>query len=103
MVLELSKTDHELIDLALREDLGGERLDLTTDRLFGSEKVAGSSRVFSREDSSIIFSGLAVAQAILQKLGAEGTWQIFYHDADTVPKGSTIFEVRAPLPILLRA
>jgi nicotinate-nucleotide pyrophosphorylase (carboxylating) len=91
-----SKYVDEIIDLALREDIGAG--DITTDAIINQNDNADAF-IISKADG--IISGLPIAEMIFQKLGKNILRQQYFKDGQQVHKGDLIVEFSGHLRALL--
>lgn len=68
---QLNKIDHQLIDLALKEDLSFPYQDVTTDTLFKQQKKYKTIKIISKSDEDIVVAGLPIVSALFIKMDAE--------------------------------
>jgi len=87
----------ELIQLALREDLGSG--DITTDSIIDSEKT-GSARVIARED--FVLAGLPIFKQVFKELCHEVKFEQFFKDGDFVRNEETVCIIEGPIHIILK-
>lgn len=100
---ELNSIDHQLIDLALTEDLGRPFKDITTHTLFAGLEGLSQARVFSKETRPIMLSGLPLLKPLFAKFDANADCQIqtHYQDGESIPAGTELFSILAPAQALL--
>lgn len=94
----LSKQTHELIALALAEDIGAG--DITTAALVPKDKKA-KAQFISRE--SQVVCGHDVVQAVLSKLDANLSYQIISKEGEEVKEGTQLSIVTGSLASILSA
>lgn len=111
---KLNHADHEIIALALQEDLGSSLQDVTTDRLFtGADKIF-SARIISKHPTPLVLCGLPVVHAILARLTSvplkkfahsSNAFQITtaYHDGQIIAPGQTLLTLHSTAKTLLSA
>lgn len=88
----------ELIDMALREDLGCG--DLTSDALFSAEQL-GRGRLLAKDD--MVVAGLGVFIRTLERADTDCSAECLVADGDTVTRGAVLANVSGPVLSLLRA
>ncbi|MDJ0781466.1 MAG: carboxylating nicotinate-nucleotide diphosphorylase [Desulfosarcinaceae bacterium] len=88
----------DLIDLALREDIGTG--DITTENIVATD-MQGRGEIVAKEDA--VICGLAIARRVFARLaaGAPIDWQPQVADGDTVANGDTVLRIQGPLDLLL--
>lgn len=88
----------ELIELALREDIGSG--DITTDATV-SPDIDGTGDVIAKDD--FILAGLDVARNVFIRLDPQVFFSTTFKDGDSVKKGRIVFSVRGKLSSILKA
>jgi nicotinate-nucleotide pyrophosphorylase (carboxylating) len=86
-------TVDELIELALREDIGSG--DITTDATV-SPDIEGVGDVIAKDD--FILAGLDVARNVFIRLDPQVFFSTTFKDGDSVKKGRIVFSVRENFP-----
>jgi nicotinate-nucleotide pyrophosphorylase (carboxylating) len=97
----LNKIDHELLDLALREDLGLPYSDVTTSTLFQTSIKDYSVKIISKEKNDIVICGIPIVNALLKKLTANFKLQTYYQDGDALPSGKKLLTIKSDPKTLL--
>lgn len=88
----------ELIDMALREDLGCG--DLTSDALFSAEQL-GNGHLLAKDD--LVVAGLGVFVRTLERADTTCSVECLVADGDSVARGDILANVNGPVLSLLRA
>jgi nicotinate-nucleotide pyrophosphorylase (carboxylating) len=86
----------DLIELALREDIGSG--DLTTDTLV-EPMLDGKGQIVAKE--RIVIAGLEVAAQVFRRLDPQVVFQPAYQDGDRIEAGEIVVEVKGKLRALL--
>lgn len=86
-----------LIEMALQEDIGSG--DITTDNLIPPGQK-GTGMIVAKQP--LVIAGLDVARNVFDRLDPEIAYTPMYKDGDAVENGSTIVEMTAMLPALLK-
>jgi nicotinate-nucleotide pyrophosphorylase (carboxylating) len=103
-IWQLNAIDTQLIELALREDLGVSFCDITTITLFPEmEKKHAKAKIISKHAENIIFCGLPIIKAILNKLNSDYHLESHYQDGESVAPGETILTIEGSANALLMA
>ena len=93
----------ELIKISIKEDLGANRLDLTTKFTVEETKRVEkkTASIISKNDSSIIVCGLFLVEKIMELLSND-KFKIIYHvkDGDILNKGEKLITVIAKSEVL---
>ncbi|MBA4367445.1 MAG: nicotinate-nucleotide diphosphorylase (carboxylating) [Desulfobacterium sp.] len=87
----------DIIDLALREDIGPG--DITTDNLILDEKL-GRGIILAKQP--LILAGIEVAKEVFFHLDSKIEFHTQYKDQDKISEGATILEVCGSLRTLLK-
>lgn len=90
-------TTEELIQLALREDIG--LGDITTDNLV-RPRTRGKGTIVAKQD--LIVAGLQVAEKVFTALEPEIDFETLHADGEQVTAGSTVARIDGTLGTLLR-
>ncbi|MCB2145305.1 MAG: carboxylating nicotinate-nucleotide diphosphorylase [Deltaproteobacteria bacterium] len=90
-------TIEELIQLALKEDIGPG--DITTDNLV-APGTRGQGTITAKQD--LVIAGLQVAEKVFKTLEPEIGFEPLYADGDRIPAGSTVVRIDGTLGALLR-
>ncbi len=90
-------TVQDLIDLALREDIGPG--DITTDPIVGPG-LMGKGIVVAKED--LVIAGLDVARDVFKTLDPAIRFVSTFQDGDHVTRSSTVISIEGPLRTLLQ-
>ncbi len=98
MVTNFSAEDLQLIDLALREDIGSG--DVTSEYFVG-ENDRASARVIAKERA--ILAGTEVAAEVFRRVDPGLAIEIVQKDGTTVAGGAVVLEVRGPARSILTA
>lgn len=88
----------ELIDLALKEDIG--LGDITTDNLIEPD-AKGSAVIVAKED--LVICGFDVARRVFHRLDPRITFTPLFADGDAVATGQTVLTLEGSLIALLKA
>ena len=110
---QANEIDHNLIDLALAEDLGLPYEDLTTLCLIDPQ-TRSRARIISKHAGSIVVSGLSIVEALLYQLNAALAAvsgqkisacdiEFFYEDGAEVPPGAELLRLSGQTQTLLMA
>jgi nicotinate-nucleotide pyrophosphorylase (carboxylating) len=86
----------ELIDLALKEDIGIG--DITTENLI-SPDLRGTAAITAKEDLTIC--GFDVVRRVFQRLDPQINYTPYFSDGDTILSGQTVLELKGNLAALL--
>ena len=86
----------ELIDVALKEDIG--HSDITTENLIDADST-GVGKIIAREP--LVIAGLDTASQVFQKLDPEISFRSNYKDGDTVEPEKVIAEIKGKVRALL--
>ena len=103
MKLQLNNLDHQLIHLALSEDLGEPYLDVTTKAVFGEIKQQHSVQIISKAENDIVICGLVVIPALLGKLGDDFQLNTQFQDGDSLKPGEQLLTISGNAEIILMA
>ncbi|MBN2894229.1 MAG: carboxylating nicotinate-nucleotide diphosphorylase, partial [Bacteroidales bacterium] len=88
----------EIIDLAIREDLGdGDHTTLSTI----PANAEGSATLLSKDEG--ILAGVQVAKTVFEKIDSSLELEIFMNDGDEIKKGDKIFTVSGKAQSILQA
>lgn len=87
---------HNLIDLALKEDIGTG--DLTTNALIPDSMVSSATMVAKADG---IIAGMYVAEVVFKTLSPEISWKPMVKDGDRVEKGTLLVELSGSYRALL--
>jgi nicotinate-nucleotide pyrophosphorylase (carboxylating) len=90
-------TTDDLIQLALREDIGPG--DITTDNLVLPE-IRGKGAIVAKQD--LVIAGLQIAEKVFKTLERQIIFEALYADGDRIAAGSTVVRVTGPLAALLK-
>ena len=93
----LNPIDLQLIELAIREDLGVPPRDLTTRSLFLQDQKPSKSyhaHILSKEKGPVVICGLEVIQRVFQDLDQGHSIETNYHDGDTLSAGETLLTIK---------
>src|SRR5262245_65713336 len=96
--MDFSAEDLQLIDLALREDVGGG--DLTSE-YFVAEKDKASARIIAKERA--IVAGSEVAAEVFRRVDPSLQIDVMQNDGTAVTGGTTVLEVRGRARSILTA
>jgi nicotinate-nucleotide pyrophosphorylase (carboxylating) len=88
----------ELIELALKEDIGSG--DITTDAIV-LPNIKGVGDVIAKDD--FILAGLDVAQKVFYHLDPQVHFSSIFRDGDGLKKGHIVFSVKGKLTSILKA
>ncbi|MGD9107647.1 MAG: carboxylating nicotinate-nucleotide diphosphorylase [Gammaproteobacteria bacterium] len=98
---ELNKIDHELIGLALKEDLGMPYKDVTTNTLFKHQELYKSAKIFSKHAEDIIVAGLPIIGALFDKMDAEVKLTHQLQDGDILSTDDVLVTLESDINSLL--
>lgn len=98
----LSEICQDLIDLALLEDLGNPRRDLTTDLLFPDSSQPLAAVIQSKHPEPIVFCGAPIIEAVVKRLDPQAQLSAQPEGALVQP-GDTVLHLRASAPAILKA
>ncbi|MBN2664827.1 MAG: carboxylating nicotinate-nucleotide diphosphorylase, partial [Bacteroidales bacterium] len=88
----------EIIDLAIREDLGdGDHTTLSTI----PANAEGSATLFSKDEG--ILAGVQIAKTVFEKIDSSLKLEVFMNDGDKIKKGDKIFTVSGKAQSILQA
>ncbi|MBR9984544.1 MAG: carboxylating nicotinate-nucleotide diphosphorylase [Desulfosarcina sp.] len=90
-------TTDELIQLALKEDIGPG--DITTDNLVAPD-TRGRGAIVAKQD--LVVAGLQVAEKVFKTLEPQIDFKALYSDGDRIPAGSTVVRIDGTLGTLLK-
>jgi nicotinate-nucleotide pyrophosphorylase (carboxylating) len=88
----------DIIDLALREDIGDG--DITVDALV-PRTIKATARIMAKEEG--VLAGIAIAIRTFTLLDPEAAVELWKSDGDTLTRGDTIAEIRGSAGSLLKA
>jgi nicotinate-nucleotide pyrophosphorylase (carboxylating) len=100
---ELNEIDLQLIQLALREDLGLIFKDLTTQTLFDKETTAYQTEIISKHPTPIVLCGLPVAQIVLSHFKTDFELISSFQDGDLIEPGAQVAIIQGDARSLLMA
>ena len=92
--MNFSSEDNQLIDLALREDIGSG--DITREYFVG-EKDQASARAIAKERA--IVAGTEVAAEVFRRVDPDLRLEIVQKDGAIVAGGMTVLEMRGSRPL----
>ncbi|QDT38538.1 carboxylating nicotinate-nucleotide diphosphorylase [Stratiformator vulcanicus] len=87
-----------LIELALAEDLGPDRDDITS-RVTLPEEATGSVEIVARQAG--VLAGLPIAARVFERLGAEVAFEMLTRDGANLEPGTAVAALSGPLRTLL--
>jgi nicotinate-nucleotide pyrophosphorylase (carboxylating) len=90
-------TTEELIQLALKEDIGPG--DITTDNLV-APKTRGAATIVAKQD--LVIAGLAVAESVFRTLAPDVDFDARYTDGASIHAGHSVVRIVGPLEALLK-
>ena len=91
-------TISEILDLAIREDLGdGDHTTLSTIPI----EAQGSATLLSKDEG--VLAGVQVAKTVFEKIDSSLKLEIFMNDGDEIKKGDKIFIVSGKAQSILQA
>jgi nicotinate-nucleotide pyrophosphorylase (carboxylating) len=99
---QLNKIDHQLIDLALKEDLGFPYRDVTTDTLFKHQKLHKKVKIISKDSEDIVVAGLPIINAIFEKIGTKCKLKHELQDGDVLATNETLAVIESDVASLLK-
>ena len=91
----------ELIQLALKEDLGVPYRDITTQLLFEQNKEIKKARNISKNHDPIVLCGLPFVSALLKTLHDQGKYYSDYDEGSVLRSGECLLTLEAPANTLL--
>lgn len=89
----------QLIQLALQEDLGPG--DVTTDAIFGTQKLQGHATIIAKQD--LVLSGLGVTERVFHAVDKTLQWSCTVSEGAHLKAGTTIAWVTGSVASLLKA
>jgi nicotinate-nucleotide pyrophosphorylase (carboxylating) len=89
-----------IVENALREDLGAEHVDVTSEATIPQEQDDTADLV-AREGG--VVAGLAVAAAVFESAGPDAEVQLLFHDGDEIKRGDVLAVITGPTRTLLAA
>ena len=90
-------TIEELIQLALKEDIGPG--DITTDNIV-APGTRGKGTIVAKQD--LVIAGLQVAEKVFYALEPQIDFEVLYADGDRIATGSTVVRIEGTLGALLK-
>ena len=90
-------TIEELIQLALKEDIGPG--DITTDNIV-APGTRGKGTIVAKQD--LVIAGLQVAEKVFNALEPQIDFEVLYADGDRIATGSTVVRIEGTLGALLK-
>ncbi len=87
----------ELIDLALKEDIGPG--DITTENIV-TDKINGKGTIVAKQD--LVIAGLEVAEKVFKALDSAVCFTSSFKDGDLVARGTTVVTIDGSLRTLLK-
>ena len=90
-------TIDDLIDLALKEDIGPG--DITTDNLVAPD-ARGRGTILAKQN--LVIAGLAVAESVFRTLEPGIEFSAQFSDGDRIPAGSDVVDLKGSLAALLK-
>jgi len=94
---ELAAADH-LIDLALAEDLGPDRVDVTSEVTIPAEAV-GSVQIVARQEG--VLAGLPIAERVFHRMAGEVHFDVQLQDGSRLSAGAVVATISGPIRTLL--
>lgn len=92
-----------LIELALDEDLGVARRDITTDVLFGTSDQRSQAYICSKDTRSVTIAGIEVAKQVFRTLDPQCQFSHSVADGDVVIQGERVLTIEGNTQALLKA
>lgn len=92
-----------LLDLALKEDLGQERRDLTSDLLFSQTNELYTAHIINKSAYPVTISGSHIVRQILHKLNEDCQLESIVCDGETVAPGGVVMKITGPSVAVLQA
>ena len=89
-----------IVENALREDLGADHVDVTSEATIPAEQ-SDTADLVAREGG--VVAGLAVAAAVFESAGPDAEVQMLFHDGDEIKRGDVLATVTGPTRTLLAA
>lgn len=89
-----------IVGNALREDLGADHVDVTSEATIPAEQNDTADLV-AREGG--VVAGLAVAAAVFESAGPDAEVQLLLHDGDEIKRGDVLAVITGPTRTLLAA
>jgi len=99
---QLNKIDHQLIDLALKEDLSFPYCDVTTDTLFKNQKLNKKVKIISKHSEDIVVAGLPVINVLFTKMDAEFKLKHKLQDGEVLRAHETLMIIESQAISLLK-
>ncbi|HEX5035649.1 MAG TPA: carboxylating nicotinate-nucleotide diphosphorylase [bacterium] len=90
-----------LIEIALQEDIGSG--DITSDAIFGDERIEKTGVIVAKEDSFAVIAGLEIARRVFLTVDHHLEWKAFVEDGTRVTRGAKVATVSGRFKSLLRA
>lgn len=100
---ELNLLDHQLIQLALEEDLGRPFFDVTSAFLFQNKTMRGQVKIVSKHPEKVVFCGLPVISTILNYFNQSYDIHAYFQEGEMVSPGETLLIIQGPDEILMMA
>ncbi len=98
MMIEENPFVKEIIQLALKEDIGPG--DVTTDSIIRDNNIMGCARLMAKED--LILAGLSVFKRVFLELWPDMEFESFFKDGDLVRDKEIICLIKGPVNIILK-
>ncbi len=98
MMIEENPFVKEIIQLALKEDIGPG--DVTTDSIIRDNNIMGCARLMAKED--LILAGLSVFKQVFLELWPDMEFESFFKDGDLVRDKEIICLIKGPVNIILK-
>jgi nicotinate-nucleotide pyrophosphorylase (carboxylating) len=99
---QLNEIDKQLIDLALKEDLGFPYHDVTTDILFKHQKLHKKVKIISKNKEDVVIAGLPVINVIFEKMHAKFKLKHELQDGDVLAAGKILTIIESDVATLLK-
>ncbi|HEX6686737.1 MAG TPA: carboxylating nicotinate-nucleotide diphosphorylase [Candidatus Limnocylindrales bacterium] len=89
-----------IVENALREDLGADHLDVTSEATIPADQIDVADLV-AREGGTV--AGLAVAAAVFESAGPDAEVHLLFSDGDEIKRGDVLATITGPTRTLLAA
>jgi nicotinate-nucleotide pyrophosphorylase (carboxylating) len=94
--------DHSIIDLALNEDLGANRCDVTTDTLFATQNSIQKAHIVSKHPEKITICGIELIQKLFLKINSNCRIFSDYQDGHELQPGAVLLTIETDAATLLK-
>lgn len=89
-----------IVENALREDLGADHVDVTSEATIPAEQ-SDTADLVARAGG--VVAGLAVAAAVFESAGPDAEVQLLFHDGDEIKRGNVLATITGPTRTILAA